>query len=149
MAAAIPALCACERHFYAAQMTFANVLSHAVAPSILVVDDQPEIGPMARDILEPAGYVVLVTSDPLAAIRMARNRDNNIALLLVDVVMPLMDGRELAQRMLAIRPEMKVILMSGYEVSGVAETGWAFLAKPFGLHTLTQKVGETLRRRTR
>ena len=64
--------------------------------TILVVDDQPDIGPMAQDILEPVGYVVLLTSDPLEAVRMARHRPGDIDLLLVDVVMPLMDGRELA-----------------------------------------------------
>ncbi len=114
-------------------------------PTILVVDDQPDIGAMARDILEPAGYVVLLTSDPLEAIRMARHRPGDIDLLLVDVVMPLMDGRELARRMLSLRPQMKVMLMSGYEVSGLAETGWPFIAKPFGIQELTQKIAETLR----
>ena len=115
------------------------------APTILAVDDQPDIGPMARDILEPAGYVVLLTSDPLEAIRMARHRPGDIDLLLVDVVMPLMDGRELARRMLSLRPQMKVMLMSGYEVSGLAETGWPFIAKPFGIQELTQKIADTLR----
>lgn len=114
-------------------------------PTILVVDDQLDIGPMARDILEPAGYAVLLTSDPLEAIRMARHRPGDIDLLLVDVVMPLMDGRELARRMLSLRPQMKVMLMSGYEVSGLADTGWPFVAKPFGIQELTQKIADALR----
>lgn len=114
-------------------------------PTIVVVDDQPDIGPMARDILEPAGYVVLLTSDPLEAVRMARHRPGDMDLLLVDVVMPLMDGRELARRMLSLRPQMKVVLMSGYEVSGLADTGWPFIAKPFGMQELTQKIADTLR----
>jgi CheY-like chemotaxis protein len=113
--------------------------------TILVVDDQPDIGPLARDILEPAGYVVLLTSDPLEAIRMARHRPGDIDLLLVDVVMPLMDGRELARRILPLRPKMKVMLMSGYEVSGLVETGWPFIAKPFGIQDLAQRVADTLR----
>ena len=113
--------------------------------TILVVDDQPDIGPLARDILEPAGYVVLLTSDPLEAIRMARHRPGDIDLLLVDVVMPLMDGRELARRILSLRPKMKVMLMSGYEVSGLVETGWPFIAKPFGIQDLAQRVADTLR----
>jgi DNA-binding response OmpR family regulator len=113
--------------------------------TILVVDDQPDIGPMVRDILEPAGYVVLLTSDPLEAVRMARHRPGDIDLLLVDVVMPLMDGRELARRMLSLRPQMKVMLMSGYELSGLAKTGWPFIAKPFGIQELTQKIADTLR----
>ncbi len=113
--------------------------------TILVVDDQPDIGPLARDILEPLGYLVLLTSDPLEAIRMARHRPGDLDLLLVDVVMPLMDGRELARRVLALRPTMKVMLMSGYEVSGLVETGWPFIAKPFGIHDLAQRVADTLR----
>jgi CheY-like chemotaxis protein len=114
-------------------------------PTILVVDDQPDIGPMARDILEPAGYVVLPTSDPLEAVRLAQQRPGAIDLLLTDVVMPLMDGRKLARRILSFRPNMKVILMSGYEVAGLAETGWPFIEKPWGIEALAQKVADTLR----
>jgi CheY-like chemotaxis protein len=113
--------------------------------TILVVDDQPDIGPLARDILEPVGYIVLLTSDPLEAIRMATHRPGDIDLLLVDVVMPLMDGRQLARRILSLRPKMKVLFMSGYEVSGLVETGWPFIAKPFGIQDLAQRVADTLR----
>jgi CheY-like chemotaxis protein len=115
------------------------------APTILVVDDQPDIGPMAQDMLEPAGYIVLLTSDPLEALRLASQRPGDIDLLLVDVVMPVMDGRELARRMVVLRPHMKVMLMSGYEVSGLAETGWSFIEKPFALNTLVQAVATTLK----
>ena len=115
------------------------------APTVLVVDDEPDIGPMTRDILEPYGYVVLPISDPLEAVRLARQRRGAIDLLLVDVVMPVMDGRELAHPILELRPDMKVILMSGYEVSGLGETGWPFIEKPFGIEALGQKVADTLR----
>jgi len=60
-------------------------------------------------------------------------------------VMPLMDGRELAQRILALRPKVKVILMSGYEVSGIKGAGFAFLQKPFGIESLRRIVADTLR----
>jgi CheY-like chemotaxis protein len=113
-------------------------------PTILVVDDQPDIGPMVRDILGPAGYVVLWTSDPLEAIRLGR-QPGAIDLLLVNVVLPLMDGRELARRLRILRLNMKVILMSGYEVAGLAETGWPFIQKPFGTKALAQQVADTLR----
>ena len=115
------------------------------APTILVVDDEPDIGPMTRDILAPAGYVVVTTSDPLEAIRLARQRRGAIDLLLVDVVMPGMDGRDLAGRIRFLRPNMKVILMSGYEVSGLADSGWPFIEKPFSIKALAQKVAETLK----
>jgi FixJ family two-component response regulator len=59
--------------------------------------------------------------------------------------MPLMDGRELARRILALRPKVKVILMSGYEVSGIKGAGSAFLQKPFGVEPLRRIVADTLR----
>jgi CheY-like chemotaxis protein len=114
------------------------------APTVLVVDDQPETGPMVRDILESAGYVVLLTADPLEALHLAQHRPVAISLLLVDVVMPTMDGRELARRILLLRPTIKVVLMSGYEVSGLAESGWPFIQKPFGVKALAQKIADTL-----
>ncbi len=114
------------------------------ATTVLVVDDEPVTGPLVHDALEPAGYVVLRTVDPLEAIRMARHRPGPIHLLLTDVVMPLMDGRELARRILTLRPDMKILLMSGYEVSGLAETGWPFIAKPFRLAQLQEKVRDAL-----
>src|SRR5215470_3393096 len=108
--------------------------------TILVVDDQPDIGPLAEDILEPAGYAVVHTTDPLEAIRWARQRTEPIDLLLVDVIMPLMGGRELARRLLELQPRMNVVLMSGYEVAGLRGTGWPFLEKPFSLESLRQIV---------
>jgi Response regulator containing CheY-like receiver, AAA-type ATPase, and DNA-binding domains len=88
---------------------------------------------------------VVHTTDPMEAIRVARTRPGDIDVLLVDIVMPLMDGRELAQRILALRPKVKVILMSGYEVSGIKGAGFAFLQKPFGIETLRRIVADTLR----
>lgn len=113
--------------------------------TVLIVDDQPEVGPLAADILEPEGYAVVLTTDPMEAIRVARTRPGEIDVLLVDIVMPLMDGRELARRILAMRPNVKVILMSGYEVSGIKEAGFAFLQKPFGIEPLRRIVADTLR----
>ncbi len=114
------------------------------ATTVLVVDDDPTTGPLVQGMLAPAGYEVLHTIDPLEAVRMARHRPGLIHLLVVDVVMPVMDGRELARRMLETRPDIKILLMSGYEVSGLAETGWPFIAKPFGLIQLQEKVRDTL-----
>jgi CheY-like chemotaxis protein len=114
------------------------------SPSILVVDDDPEIGPLAADILETQGYGVVQTTDPMEAIRLARQRSEGFDLLLVDLVMPLMDGRELARRIQGLRPGIKVVLMSGYEVTGVKETGWPFVKKPFAVETLRRAVAAAL-----
>lgn len=113
--------------------------------TILVVDDDPTVGPWVRAALESAGYAVLHTMDPLEAIRMGENRSGDIALLLVDVVMPLMDGRKLAHRIRSLCPRMKILLMSGYGLSGLDETGWPFIAKPFSMEQLVEQVAVTLR----
>ena len=110
------------------------------ALTILVVDDDQNVGAFAADALGSAGYLVLSTHDPVEALRMVKDRD--IDLLLVDVIMPLMDGRELARRIVALRPTTKVLLMSGFEVSGLRETGWPFVAKPFGVTELIERVEE-------
>jgi two-component system cell cycle sensor histidine kinase/response regulator CckA len=115
------------------------------APTILVVDDDPTIGPWVRGALEPLGYVVLTTVDPSEAIRIGKDRPGDIDLLLVDVVMPLMDGRKLAQRLRMLRPRLKVVCMSGYGLSDLEETGWPFLVKPFSMDELAQTVAATLR----
>jgi CheY-like chemotaxis protein len=115
-------------------------------PTILVVDDDPEIGPLAEDILASEGYAVVQTTDPMEAIRLVRQRSEGFDLLLVDFVMPLMDGRELARRIQGFRPGIKVILMSGYEVSGIKETGWPFVKKPFAVETLRRAVAASLAR---
>jgi two-component system, cell cycle sensor histidine kinase and response regulator CckA len=115
------------------------------APTILVVDDDLTIGPWVRGALEPLGYVVLPTADPSEAIQMGKDRPGDIDMLLVDVVMPLMDGRKLAQRLRALRPRLKVVFMSGYGLSELEEMGAPFIVKPFGMDELAQMVAATLR----
>jgi CheY-like chemotaxis protein len=110
--------------------------------TVLVVDDDPGIGALVRDILGPTDYFVLFTEDPNKALRLAKEHRGDIDLLLVDVVMPLMDGRELARRVLELRPNTKVLLMSGFEMSSLRDTGWPVLAKPFGVTELPEKIQE-------
>ncbi len=95
-------------------------------------------------------HLVLFTADPVAAIRLANQRSGDIDLLLVDVVMPLMDGRELARRVLDLRPTVKILLMSGFEMSRLRDTGWPVIAKPFGITELIGKIEEctTAKRRS-
>ncbi len=111
---------------------------------ILVVDDDGHIRRMAEDALVAMGYVVFETGDPQRAIRIAREQP--VDLLLSDVVMPIMRGPELADRIQAVRPATKVLLMSGYLTADVIPTGWAFMGKPFTLEDLARRVHETLTR---
>jgi CheY-like chemotaxis protein len=117
--------------------------------TILVVDDDPSVGALVRDILRSDEYAVLLTDDPFKAVGLARQHPADIDLLLVDVVMPLMDGRELARRVLEIRPSTKVLLMSGFEMSSLRDAGWPIIVKPFGVTELAEKIEEctTARRR--
>lgn len=110
--------------------------------TVLVVDDDPGVTSFVRDTLGSAGYFVRSTADPVEAIRMAKDTEGDIDLLLVDVVMPLMDGRELARRVLEFRPQTKVLLMSGYEMAAVRGAKWPFIAKPFGVTEIIERVEE-------
>ena len=83
------------------------------------MDDEPEVLSLAADILGKRGYTVLTTEDPRAALRLARTSAEPIHLLLADIVMPLMNGRELAAEFCGIRPEVKVLFMSAYSTESV------------------------------
>jgi DNA-binding NtrC family response regulator len=111
----------------------------------LVVDDDATIGPWVRGALEPLGYVVLTTVDPREALRIGEDQSGDIDLLLVDIVMPLMDGRKLAQRLRTLRPQLKVVCMSGYGFSDLEDSGWPFMVKPFSMDELAQMVASALR----
>jgi two-component system cell cycle sensor histidine kinase/response regulator CckA len=113
-----------------------------MSKTILVVDDDEHIRAVAEEFLVSVGYAVLATGDPSRAIQIAREQP--VDLLLSDVVMPLMRGTELADRVQAVRPSTKVLLMSGYVTGDV--TGRAFITKPFALDDLARLVCETLTR---
>lgn len=118
--------------------------------TILVVDDEPEVLSMASDLLRALGYRVLSTGDPREALRLARSSTDPIHLLLSDVVMPLMNGGELARQLRAIRPDVRVLFMSAYSTELVEDygvrlvPGEPFLVKPFGLAELKSKVRAVL-----
>jgi len=111
--------------------------------TILVVDDEEDIRTVVRQMLAAEGYVVLDAEDPHQALRLAGQQ--HVDLLLTDVVMPLMRGTELAQRVLAVVPSVKVLLMSAYKVAEIAASGHPFLAKPFTPDALLGRVREILR----
>jgi len=110
----------------------------------LVVDDDADVRTIAQTALVRLGYEVLETGDPSKAIRIAKAQP--VDLLLTAVIMPLMNGMELADRMQAVNGQTKVILMSGYQTSGIAGSGRAFIQKPFSVEALGIRVRETLDR---
>ena len=111
--------------------------------TILVVDDEEDIRTVVRQMLAAEGYVVLDAGDPHHALRLAGQQ--HVDLLITDVVMPLMRGTELAQRLLALVPSAKVLLMSAFKVAEIAASGHPFLAKPFTPDALLGRVRELLR----
>jgi CheY-like chemotaxis protein len=90
--------------------------------TILLVEDHPAVRGMVRETLEQLGYTVLEATDGYEALRMVEKEPREIQLLLTDVIMPLMNGRELATRLRSIRPETKVLYMSGYTDEGLHST---------------------------
>ncbi len=117
--------------------------------TILLVEDEELVRKMIRMILKTNGYDVLVASDPEEALRLAAEHGGTIHLMLTDVVMPKMNGEELARQLCPQRPDMKVLYMSGYTDHALVRDGAiaadiAFLQKPFKPHTLAKKVREVL-----
>ena len=119
--------------------------------TVLLVEDEPLLMSLCREVLSRSGYTVLTADTPHEALRLASAHPGDIHLLVVDVVMPGMNGRELARELQAERPALEVLFMSGYTADvigrhGVLEEGENFLQKPFTLDSLRSKVREVLRR---
>ena len=115
--------------------------------TILLVEDEEALRGLTRSLLEDRGYTVLEAELPEAATEIARGHRGTIHLLLTDMVMPGMNGRDLAANLAAMRPEMKVLYMSGYTGfthAGLADPEISLLAKPFTRETLLRKVREAL-----
>jgi two-component system cell cycle sensor histidine kinase/response regulator CckA len=117
--------------------------------TILLAEDETNLRYLARQFLEKQGYRVLEAADGAAAIQIAVAHEGVIHLLLTDVIMPGMNGRELAQRVSEIRPNTKVLYMSGYTENvighnGTLDAGVRLLQKPFTLRDLKSKVREVL-----
>ncbi|HXQ29156.1 MAG TPA: ATP-binding protein [Gemmatimonadales bacterium] len=125
----------------------------AVAPrgveTVLVVEDQAEVRRLSQKVLEGRGYRVLVADHGTDALRLAQAYGGPIDILVTDVVMPGMSGREVGLALTARRPGLKVLYVSGYADQsivhhGVLEPGLAFLQKPFTADALARKVREVL-----
>ncbi|KAB0669887.1 PAS domain-containing protein [Oryzomonas sagensis] len=119
--------------------------------TILLVEDDTSILVMTKLLLEKLGYAVLAAGGPDEAIRLARESTVPIHLLMTDVVMPGMNGRELSGNLAPLCPEIKCLFMSGYTANvivhrGVLDEGVHFISKPFSLPDLAAKVREVLDR---
>ena len=117
--------------------------------TILLVEDEANLRYLARQYLEKQGYKVIEAADGAVAMQIAVAHEKIIHLLLTDVIMPGMNGRELAQRISEIRPNVKVLYMSGYTENvighnGMLDAGIRLLQKPFNLRDLKSIVREVL-----
>jgi len=117
--------------------------------TVLVVEDEPAILMMAAMVLERQGYTVLTAGTAGDAIRLFKERDGRIHLLMTDVVMPDMNGRDLVKKLQELHPLLRCLFMSGYTADvisphGVLDEGVHFIQKPFSLTDLAKKVREVL-----
>ncbi len=117
--------------------------------TILLVEDDPTILEMGLTILAKLGYRVLTAHSPEEALQQAGDHTGSIDLLITDVIMPGMNGKELAQQLIALYPALKLIYMSGYTANviahhGVLDRGVHFLQKPFSVQDISAKIREVL-----
>ena len=127
-------------------MIFVIPLPKDAPKTILLVEDNDGIRMLVQHILENGGFEVLVASDAAGALQIEGNFPRIIHLLLSDVMMPGISGPELAKKLKAQRPEMRVMLMSGYHDGDLLllNYGWHFIEKPFVPTALVKKVTEVL-----
>jgi two-component system cell cycle sensor histidine kinase/response regulator CckA len=117
--------------------------------TVLVCEDDPTVRELASRILQHAGYTVLSADHGAAAQDLARQHAGPLHLLLTDVIMPAMNGRQLAETLSEQRPEMRTLYISGYTSDvianhGVLDEGIDFLEKPFNRKTLLERVRDVL-----
>ena len=120
----------------------------AGSETVLLVEDEAEVRRLVERLLQMQGYAVISASSPVEAISAARTVDK-VDLLLTDVIMPGMNGREMARLLSAERPRLRVLYMSGYTDAAIAQQGilppgTAFLSKPFTPDALARKIREVL-----
>ncbi len=117
--------------------------------TVLIVEDDDSLRKLSQKSLQPHGYRILVAENGEDALRISKEHDGPIDLLITDVVMPKMNGKEIAERLQPLYPRMKIIYMSGYTDDsivhhGVLAPGLNFIEKPFSPEGLARKVREVL-----
>ena len=117
--------------------------------TLLLVEDEDQVRRIVRAILEQQGYDVLAAANGEEALTLAKLHGSNIHMLMTDVVMPQMSGRQLAEKLTSISPQLKVLYMSGYTDDaivrhGLLEASLSFIQKPFDAATAARKVREVL-----
>jgi two-component system, cell cycle sensor histidine kinase and response regulator CckA len=117
--------------------------------TVLVVEDEAAVRNLLRRVLQSCGYTILEAQDGKEALEIAQRHAGRIDLLVTDLVMPKMSGRELAERLTQARPGMRTLMMSGYSNDvvirqGALQASVAFLQKPFSPIDLARKVREIL-----
>lgn len=129
--------------------TQAALASGGGSETVLLVEDEECVRQLVKETLQSKGYTVLEADHGESALSIARAYDARIHILITDIVMPGMSGRDLAKSLLQARPTIKVLFLSGYTEDAILresghESGTAFLQKPFTLQTLARKVREVL-----
>ena len=117
--------------------------------TVLVVEDEEIVRDLVCDVLEEQGYDVLCAVDGLEALKLAANFDGTIHLLVTDVIMPHMNGHELAAKLSSVRPDMKILYVSGYSDNDIGDHGvldprFELLQKPFTPQTLARKIHDVI-----
>ncbi len=117
--------------------------------TILVAEDNDMVRSLTCDMLKSLGYTVLEAEDPESCINLAKNHDGFIHLLLTDIIMPKMNGRELYRVLNKLQPDLKVVYMSGYASNlfgdqNIIDPDTSFIQKPFSLHNLSEIIRQTL-----
>jgi two-component system cell cycle sensor histidine kinase/response regulator CckA len=127
----------------------APLLTMIGSGTVLLVEDDEMVRTMTTEMLEAIGYTALATGSPLEALAFFEKDNVHIDLVITDVVMPGMSGKELNVRIEAIRPGVRVLFMSGYTTNviahrGVLDEGVYFIQKPFSMSDLARKVSEAV-----
>ncbi len=136
------------RHEIKADSIISDGLQHVIvggSETILLVEDEATIRQMTSDMLERMGYRVISAATPGEAIDLFRSQDRAIQLLITDVIMPEMNGRDLATRLQVMHPGIKCLFISGYPADiisshGILDTGQHFLQKPFSRADMSKKI---------